>query len=267
MKKKILCLLMLLPAFYLTQVGIGNNVNTFDDSEVLKIVAANKGVLIPNISIPDLLQAPPVTNPANSLLVYNTNNTSGKGFYYWKNNKWNPILDVNNIYVHLGIVRSSSTESTAAVIDDSTIGGVPYTMGENPSAHDWQLIPGLTKTITLNRPINSISITSGGVVQVNSSATQNAYLSYSVGLFIDNQLVGLRNFRLTGTENCLYNDFNISFNFNNLSVGNHTVEVRETLRVRQNNNHSISFGSKHTSCSNINSTMDKSLLNIQIVEK
>ena len=29
-----------------SQVGIGNNVNSFDDSEILKIEASNKGVLL-----------------------------------------------------------------------------------------------------------------------------------------------------------------------------------------------------------------------------
>ena len=77
------------------QVGIGNNVTTFDDSEVLKIVSTDKGVLLPNVSIPNLANASPVTSPANSLIVYNTNATTGKGFYYWQNNQWNPLIPLN----------------------------------------------------------------------------------------------------------------------------------------------------------------------------
>ena len=81
---------------YAQRIGIGSH--SFDDSEILKIASSNKGVLIPNLNIPNLNNASPVTSPAESLLVYNTNTTSGKGFYYWKNNKWNPLVDSSNIY-------------------------------------------------------------------------------------------------------------------------------------------------------------------------
>ena len=261
---------IILPFFFLfllfSQVNIGNNSTALDDSEALKVSASDKGLLIPNISIPDVLQAAPVDNPATSLFVYNTNTTTGKGFYFWKNNKWNAILDVNNVTTLLGIVRSSSVESTASVLDNSTIGGVPYTLGEAPSAHEWQLVPNLSQNITINKPVNQISITASGIAQINSTNT-NSFMSYSLGIFIDDKLAGVRNFIITGTQSCLYNDFNLSFNFNNLSIGNHKVEIYETLRVRNITTQTISIGARHSSCSNIDSSMDKSLLNIQIVEK
>lgn len=170
MKKNLLLGFLVKVALCHAQVGIGNNVTTFDNSEVLKIAATNKGVLLPNISIPNLNNAAPVSSPASSLLVYNTNTMTGKGFYYWQNNKWNPILDTTNIFKYLGIVRSESAISTGGVNDSSPITGVSYTMGESPSAHDWQLIPGLSKTILLYSGQNTVSISGSGIARINSAA-------------------------------------------------------------------------------------------------
>lgn len=252
------------------QVGIGQNVTTFDNSEVLKISSPNKGVLLPNVNITDLNSPLPVTSPANSLVVYNTNTTTGKGFYYWFVDKWKPYLNTTNIYKYLRIIRSETIVSTAPVIDDSEITGVSYTIGEAPSAHQWELIPGLTQQINLYSPQNTVSITAGGIVQVNSASSENTFMSYSVGLFVDSKLIAVRNFLISGNDDCLYNDFNVFFTVSNLTVGgNHLIELRETLRVREISTQSLSFGAKHTdaNCNNLSTLMDKSIMNIEISEQ
>ncbi len=267
MKIKLLPGFLVVFALSHAQVGIGENVTTFDDSEALKVVSSNKGVLLPNVSIPNLSNAAPVTNPANSLIVYNTNTDTGKGFYYWSNNKWNPFLNTTNIYKYLGIVRSESSISTSGVNDSTPISGVSYTMGEGPSAHDWQLIPGLSKTIELYSPQNTVSVSGSGIVQVNSAANDNTYMTYSIALFVDSKLAGVRNFQIVGNSACIYNDFNVYFNVNNLGIGNHNIELRETLRVKEVSSQSITFGGKHSACNNLSPLMDKSIMNIKISEK
>jgi len=71
-------------------VGIGTN--TPHASAKLHIVDANRGVLIPQVSIGNVVLAAPVTTPATGLLVWNTNAAvtggSGQGFYYWDGAKW-----------------------------------------------------------------------------------------------------------------------------------------------------------------------------------
>ena len=113
-------------------VGVGTE--TFSPSEVFKVVSNNRGVLLPNVNITDLNISLPILNPANSLLVYNNNINTGKGFYYWKDNKWNPIIDSSNIYKLLGITRSESAVSTSSFTDTSYNGANSYTIGELPSA-------------------------------------------------------------------------------------------------------------------------------------
>lgn len=87
--KKLLFTLLLFPLFIQAQVGI--NTTTPDASSMLDINATDKGLLIPRVSIPNLNAAAPVTAPATSLLVYNTNVTTGTGFYYWDGTKWTPF--------------------------------------------------------------------------------------------------------------------------------------------------------------------------------
>lgn len=66
-------------------MSINNTGNAPDASSMLDVSSDTKGLLIPRISLTLTTTASPVTSPANSLLVYNTN-TAGDvtpGYYYW----------------------------------------------------------------------------------------------------------------------------------------------------------------------------------------
>jgi len=91
---------LLLPLFLQAQVGI--NTTTPDASSMLDINATDKGLLIPRVSIPNLNAAAPITTPATSLIVYNTNATSGIGFYYWDGAKWTPFTGGPNHWTKVG---------------------------------------------------------------------------------------------------------------------------------------------------------------------
>lgn len=83
-------------SFYAQNVGINSTGVAPDNSSMLDIVSTDKGVLVPRVNIIDLNTAAPVTAPANSLLVYNTNVTSGVGFYFWDGTKWTNLKDANS---------------------------------------------------------------------------------------------------------------------------------------------------------------------------
>ncbi|MEP4850111.1 hypothetical protein, partial [Nonlabens ulvanivorans] len=58
----------------------------------LDIEGTDKGILIPRLDLSDLSTIAPVTGGATeSLLVYNTNTTTGKGFYFWSGVEWVPV--------------------------------------------------------------------------------------------------------------------------------------------------------------------------------
>ena len=64
-------------------------------SAMLDVAAANKGVLLPRVSLTGITDAVTITSPATSLLVYNTatagsspNNVT-PGYYFFANSRWN----------------------------------------------------------------------------------------------------------------------------------------------------------------------------------
>jgi hypothetical protein len=98
--RKLLFILLLLPVILQAQVGI--NTTTPDPSSMLDINASDKGLLIPRVSIPNLNAASPITTPVVSLLVYNTNITTGIGFYYWNGTKWIPFSGETSHWTKVG---------------------------------------------------------------------------------------------------------------------------------------------------------------------
>lgn len=69
-------------------IGINTSGATPNASAGLDISFTDKGLLIPRVNIANLNAASPITAPATSLLVYNTNTTTGLGYYYWDGSKW-----------------------------------------------------------------------------------------------------------------------------------------------------------------------------------
>lgn len=69
-------------------IGINTSGATPDASAGLDISFTDKGLLIPRVNITNLNLASPITSPAISLLVYNTNTTTGLGYYYWDGSRW-----------------------------------------------------------------------------------------------------------------------------------------------------------------------------------
>ncbi len=69
------------------QVGI--NTVTPEGGSILDITSSDKGLLIPRVDITDLSTIAPITGGGiESLLVYNTNITTGPGFFYWDGDDW-----------------------------------------------------------------------------------------------------------------------------------------------------------------------------------
>ena len=85
-------LFLLITFFQLSfsQVGIGTT--NPSASSALEINSSNTGLLIPRVSLTSTTVAAPITSPATSLLVYNTNtfNDVTPGFYYWEGS-WKPL--------------------------------------------------------------------------------------------------------------------------------------------------------------------------------
>ncbi|RAJ33499.1 beta strand repeat-containing protein [Pedobacter cryoconitis] len=96
------------------QVGIGTNVP--DASAQLEILSTSKGLLIPRMS---LLQRNDINNPANGLLIYQTNSSSG--FYFYNNGQWQRLVN-NSELTSGGNGASGNSILNGNVVPSSAIG-------------------------------------------------------------------------------------------------------------------------------------------------
>ena len=91
-KNELVILCCFLTSTLFSQVGI--NTVTPSAGSILDVESSEKGVLLPRLNITNLNTIAPVTGGATqSLLVYNTNATTGVGFHYWDvtGDKWVPL--------------------------------------------------------------------------------------------------------------------------------------------------------------------------------
>ncbi len=76
------------------QVSVNTDGSDPDNSAMLDVKSANKGVLIPRIALTGTLDATTIASPAISLLIYNTAtagtspNNVAPGYYYWSGTAW-----------------------------------------------------------------------------------------------------------------------------------------------------------------------------------
>ncbi|MCH2194270.1 hypothetical protein [Kordia sp.] len=76
----------------ITNAQVGINTTTPGDGSMLDVTSTEKGMLVPRVDISELSTIDPITGGSTeSLLVYNTNATTGVGFYYWNNSAWTPV--------------------------------------------------------------------------------------------------------------------------------------------------------------------------------
>lgn len=70
-------------------IGINATGAAPDAGAMLDISSTNKGLLVPRVNITNLATIAPITGSATvSMLVYNTNTTTGVGYHYWNGASW-----------------------------------------------------------------------------------------------------------------------------------------------------------------------------------
>lgn len=152
-------------------VGINTTGATPDASSIIDISSTDKGMLIPRVNIIDLNTAAPITTPATSLLVYNTNITSGEGFYYWNGSTWINITD-NSGNADEDWYEVGTTNDPDDINDNIfTMGRV--SVGVNTTTNDFELS-------SANDPV-TFRMTETGGTDVNWELR-----AYNVGLGGDN---------------------------------------------------------------------------------
>lgn len=115
-------------------VGINATGAAPDGGAMLDIASTNKGLLIPRVNIANLATIAPIVGSATtSMLVYNTNGTTGQGFYYWDGAQWvkfftgNPLVD-NGLYYNGGANR---VRLGGPLVENTTITQAGFSMTYN----------------------------------------------------------------------------------------------------------------------------------------
>lgn len=256
--------LIILPSHNLfSQVGIGTT--SVEDNLLLKIHSTNKGVLLPNLTIPDLSLPAPVASPAYGLLAYNK--AVGKeGFTFWDGTKWNELVDSRNVYSVLGLTISYSTSNSSSVDLASPAGALNYAENSVPGTV-WTFVPGLSKTINVTQANNNVFVITEGMVQANNTMVDaTKTYTYAIGIFVDGQLKGVRNYSANYGRSNQYDFFSINTLFKNLSVGTHEVKTYVTMRVNNYSSASLwRFGG--AASSSVNADMSKINMFIKLTEK
>ncbi|WMX16189.1 tail fiber domain-containing protein [Aureispira sp. CCB-E] len=168
-------------------VGIGTN--TPHTSAKLHITDANRGVLIPQISIGNINSPAPVTTPATGLLVWNTNATTigggGEGFYYWAGTQWTRLstsagtdnqnltsatLTGTNLTINIEDGASTSVDLSALVNDADFVIGNEYNTGASLSGTNLNITDGGgTRTVNLASLVNDADFVVGNEYNTGAS--------------------------------------------------------------------------------------------------
>ncbi|SKB51428.1 C1q-like domain-containing protein [Dyadobacter psychrophilus] len=101
--------------------SVGINTNSPDASAVLDINGGNKGILLPKVSLESITDKTTIPNPANTLLLYNTNTQMGaEGFYYNSGDKNNPLWRLVGTRLNLPFSQSGSSGGALFFIENSS---------------------------------------------------------------------------------------------------------------------------------------------------
>lgn len=138
------------------------------------------------------------------------------------------------------------------------------TYNENASlSGNWIQIPALTRTVSVTHPVNKIHVQLQTTAQINFNGSG----SFACGIFMDNQLKGVRVDVVSGPIGS-YNVFNINTSFDNVPTGNHTFKIACRGRTFSNNSTTarLAIGRANVPA-NLGADMAQSSLNLFVLEE
>jgi len=91
-----------------TGASINTTGTAADASAILDVSSTSQGMLVPRLALTATTDPSPITNPANSLIVYNTATTGDvtPGFYYWEGSKWVQLSSAASLNADLRAIKT-----------------------------------------------------------------------------------------------------------------------------------------------------------------
>lgn len=162
---------------YSQGVSINNDGSNPDNSAILDVKSTDKGVLIPRMT---QTQRTSITTPANGLMVYQTNGTTG--FYFYDGSTWVRLAtgteslytEGTGIDITNNVVTNTSPDQTVTL----TSGGATTITGTYPnftiSSTD-NNSGGTVLSVTAGSGLNGGTITSTGTISMPNVGTAGTY--------------------------------------------------------------------------------------------
>jgi|GEM_PF-1309271 len=187
--------------------SLGINTNAPDGSAAIDMGRNDQGLLVNRVALTDASVAAPITNPADGLLVFNTNENLTprgyledvrKGFYYWDDTqgRWIPQQSENrsaryvNTNTNFNLNQATITElpifGSEEWNDDTSlyvkIGGTNNDLQVNEDGR-YRIVVSLSLQSAVQRPnIDAeIEITRGGVDQSPGAVASTGYMRNQAG--------------------------------------------------------------------------------------
>lgn len=125
----IILFLLTLPSNPLfAQVAIGTDIPAIGTALTIEDATGTSGVLFPKVNIADLATVDPLpTGTEDGTIVYNTNATTGTGYYFFKDNRWEPIFGtVGGMAKFTNVEFGNTSEDLNGAGDEVEIFGNTY---------------------------------------------------------------------------------------------------------------------------------------------
>lgn len=234
-----------------------------DPSAALHIADDKRGVLLPQVPLLNLTDIVTVPTPVQGLVAYNTTTQKTN---FWSAGQWNRLFGVSD---GAAIIKQT-TNFTGASTASTTIGSFPVTVplfNVNDSTTGWTNL-NASSTITITKTSNTNYIITEGMVQINNDEANNQEFQFAIGVFVNGQLKLASKYTAVGKQYvCNWRKFNLAGVFNDLPVGNHTVEVYGRNLPKVTSAYTlVTYGGNTTNCTNINNDMARVFVTAQVTQ-
>ncbi len=181
-------------------------------------------------------------------------------------------LNIPDIEQNYYLIYNNTFEDQTGVSFNSTeiSGNNLYTKGTNYSSlTNWKKIPAMTQTFTVNSTENKTYFTFETVAQIETTGATNILdaVDFACGIFIDGKLEGVRisSVEQPSTAYGPFRTMTMLHIADDLTVGNHSLDVACTRRANYSTSSSLGIG-RAVSTTNLNNFMAKSTMKIEVFE-
>ena len=177
-------------------IGINTDGTDPDASALLDIKSTSAGLLIPRVSLQSLDDETTITNPANSLLVFNINANIGlgKGFYYNDGTSgvpvWVPLLNKNNSWLTTGNTGTTPGTHFLGTTDENELYIKTNSVERLRVSKDGGLTDPTISITSLSQSTSALdivanSLTNGSALMLTSGSGAGPTEDFSFGLNIN----------------------------------------------------------------------------------